>query len=376
MLAVGFDSSRGALRRRAKILAALSVAALLLHAALLGEVPLAWPGRDVARPPSPAVTVRMLSAAPAMPSTLPARVLAAPRAAPPPPLAAQRPRPRPTSLATAAAAEPQPAATATNEPPPAAPEQGAAAPVIEEALPQAGPDLPAQASAAKLGGEGEIPVYRTRIPPPLTLHYTVRRGALGGDGELRWRPSGDGYDLQLEVRIAGFSVLTQASEGAFDDAGVAPLRFTDQRMRRAPLAANFRRDGGTISFSGTSTQVPLLAGAQDRLSWMIQLAAVASAEPQRLAEGGKVAMLVAGARGDASVWVFRYLQHESVQTEAGTVHAAKLIREVREAYDSQVEVWLDPLRHHLPVRASLRTGPDGEGLDLLLQDVVLVPLPP
>ena len=95
-----------------------------------------------------------------------------------------------------------------------------------------------------------------------------------GSGDLQWRPDGDHYTLQLNGSAAGLNVLTQVSQGGFDAAGVAPQRFTDQRLRRSPQAANFQREAGKISFSGPSLELPLAPGVQDRLSWMIQLAAV------------------------------------------------------------------------------------------------------
>jgi hypothetical protein len=100
----------------------------------------------------------------------------------------------------------------------------------------------------------------------------------------------------LEARIAGVTLLIQTSEGTIDATGLAPTRFVDHRARRPAQAANFRRDLGTVTYSGPALAWPLLPGTQDRLSWMIQLAGVAAAEPELLVEGGQVAMVVVGAR--------------------------------------------------------------------------------
>jgi hypothetical protein len=35
------------------------------------------------------------------------------------------------------------------------------------------------------------PAYATRLPPPMTLRYTVRQGAATAQAELRWHPAGD-----------------------------------------------------------------------------------------------------------------------------------------------------------------------------------------
>lgn len=344
-----------------RVLLTLVGVALLLHAALLSGVQLGLPQpeRSAAAP----VQVRMLRAPDAVAAIV--APAAEPSVAPPPQPAAPQPAPArvPTPRVKAAASQavaavPPPPADVTNAAPAAS-----AASVTETRA----------AAATSASREGEIPLYRTLFPPPLTLHYALSRGALSGTGELQWRPADGQYQLRLEGRLAGRPVLVQHSQGGFDDAGIAPLRFTDQRMRRDVKAANFQRAVGKITFSGPSTEYPLLIGAQDRLSWMIQLAAVAAAEPQRTAPGGKVALYVVGARGDADLWIFRYVAHEDVATVAGPVAAVKFAREPRGAYDTQVEAWLDPTRHHLPVRARLSHAPDSEALELLLYDITPTP---
>jgi hypothetical protein len=207
----------------------------------------------------------------------------------------------------------------------------------------------------------------------VTLSYEVRRGFLRGTGEIRWQPAGAGYTLSLEARIAGVTLLTQTSQGGIDAAGIAPLRFVDTRARRAAQAANFRRESGTITFSGSSNEWPLLAGTQDRLSWMIQLAAIAAAEPQHLAEGGAIAMVVVGARGDASLWTLHYAGRENVETASGTVHAIKLVRDGSASGDTSADVWLDPARHYLPAQATLRSSSGALEYDLVLEQAEFGP---
>ena len=350
-----------------RVLLTLVGVALLLHTALLSglQLGLPQPERSTAAP----VQVRMLKAPDAVvavaPSAAEPAVTAPPAVEAPPPIAAPRPAPPRTQTPRVEAAASQ--AVAATPPAPAA-----SAPLLAE--PTAEPTTePVAVAAAPASREGEIPLYRTLFPPPLTLHYVLSRGALSGTGELQWRPAGDRYELRLDGRLAGINVLLQTSQGGFDDAGIAPLRFTDQRMRRDVKAANFQREVGKITFSGPSTEFPLLIGTQDRLSWMIQLAAVAAAEPQRLAPGGKVALYVVGARGDADLWVFRYVAHDTVVTGAGSVATVKFAREPRGPHDTRVEAWLDPARHHLPVRARLSNSPDGDALELLLQDIKPTP---
>jgi hypothetical protein len=270
--------------------------------------------------------------------------------------------------AAASASSATSAPTADAEPAIAA--ASAASPALA-ALAGASASASAVGPAAALVGAGEQPppTYRTSLPAAATLHYQVRRGFLRGDGEIRWQPAGDRYRLVLEARVAGLTLLVQTSEGAVDGAGLAPERFLDQRARRSPQAANFVRGSGRVTWSATTAEAPLLAGAQDRLSWMVQLAGIAAANPELLVEGGRIAMEVVGARGDAAVWTLRCAGSEDAETANGVVHAVKLVRDGRSAYDTTAEVWLDPARAYLPAHATLRNSAGGSEYDLLLERI-------
>ena len=126
----------------------------------------------------------------------------------------------------------------------------------------------------------------------MVLQYQLRRGGQSGSAELQWRQDGRRYDARLSGELAGQPVLQWSSRGGFDAAGVAPERFVTQGRRRSPQAVNFQREAGVISFSGPTIQHPLTAGAQDRLSWMLQLAAIAQAKPPKAGE--RISMQVAG----------------------------------------------------------------------------------
>ncbi len=276
------------------------------------------------------------------------------------------PPPEPTLVAVAKPAPPPPRRVTT---PPAEP-----APSQEEVAVPAEPVLVAAALTAQTTAEptqvaaaaqDELPQYRTQIPPAMNLHYNMHSGALRGTGDLTWRPGAKGYVARLDGRMAGFNILTWVSEGGFDAAGLAPVRYTDKRRGKSELAANFQRGAGKITFSGPSTEYPLLPGAQDRMSWMIQIAAIASADPKRLVAGARLSMYVVGARGDADVWAFRVQGVEEVATGDSPVQAIKLVREPRKPHDTRVEVWLAPSLHYLPARARLTS--EGSALELLMQ---------
>jgi Protein of unknown function (DUF3108) len=256
-----------------------------------------------------------------------------------------------------------PAAPAPPRTPP--PRQHAGPPAALERAPPPEADAPAEApAAAPPPGEAAPPVYATRAPGAATLRYEARRNQRSGQAELVWQPEADGYRLQLHGAGLGMGL---ASAGGFDGAGLAPLRHTEIRRGRELRAANFQRDSGRITYSGPAIEHPLLPGAQDRLSWLVQLAAVLNADAALAEPGTQLRMVVAGARGDAEVWLFTVQPPSDLDLPAGrVVGAVHLLREPRRAYDTEVQVWLDPAREHLPVQLWLRLRATGEGTELRL----------
>ena len=362
-------------RRRWVALGVLSAAAVLLHVAALGGLNWAWPATERAPLPNsstanatanPRVQVRVVDApAELRPVLAPAAPVAEPLAVSEPAVpaapmrvkvAATRAKPTPPAPSTPAADVER---TPDVEPPVTAPPLLLAVNTPALAAPSASPS-----------DDETIPHYRTRLPPATTLRYEVQRGMLRGIGDLTWRPQGEQYELKLDVRVSGLALLTQVSSGGFDAAGIAPLRFTDQRLRRSATAANFQRAADKITYSGSGSEFALRPGAQDRLSWMLQLAAIVAGDPQLAKAGAKVVMYVTGSHGDAGVWVFRCVGPEAVPVRGGSVTAIKFVREPRDAYDTTVQVWLDPQQHDLPVRATQKSGPNDEGYDLRLLEVL------
>jgi hypothetical protein len=223
--------------------------------------------------------------------------------------------------------------------------------------------------AAAPAGTSPTPIYPTRIPPSTRLHFRLQRGAAIGEASLHWRVDGAGYELELLASMPQGRTVEQRSQGGFDDAGLAPLRLADRRRGRDVRAANFQREHGKISFSGPRVEWPLFGGAQDRLSWLVQLVAIASA-PGSMREGAEVSMWVAGARGAFGIWRFEVRGRESLATAGGDALVWRLVREPAHPYDMRLEVWLDPARDHWPLRMRQTQVPGGEPLEWTLRDAV------
>lgn len=355
------------------VLLLLGVLALSLHGCLLEGVPM-----EGALLPSAAgeraAALHTRSLAEPGAEGPPADDATAPAAAEPPPVAPLI-RPQQALSRAEAVAAPEPVQAQT---PPAEPAQSVASSADAASTAQATEPASAPAAAAAPASvetaapvlrrvDRVVPTYKTRMPPATTLAYDIRRGILSGTGELSWRPEGGRYELQLRVGIASFNLLTQISQGGFDAAGLAPLRFTDQRGRRAARAANFQREAHKISYSGSHDEYALPDGAQDRLSWMIQLPAVLAAEPRRAVPGGEVLMVVSGARADVAVWSFAFVGVETIAGSHGKVRTLRFTRTPQGPRDVLADVWLDPANHHFPVRARLSHGDEDDVLELVLR---------
>jgi len=234
------------------------------------------------------------------------------------------------------------------------------------------PTTPGTEATAPADQAPPLPTYSTQLAPAATLHYELRRNALVGQATLHWQPTDSGYQVSLQGRIGGLPAVEGVSQGGFDAAGIAPLRYSESRRGRELRAANFQRGAGRITYSGPAVEHPLVPGAQDRLSWLVQLGAVLQANPALAQPGAQVAMLVAGSRGDALPWTFAVQGMEAVTLpDDSVVQALHLHRAPQRPYDNHVDVWLDPSRHHLPVRLRLQLRATGEGTDYRLQRLEL-----
>lgn len=178
------------------------------------------------------------------------------------------------------------------------------------------------------------------------------------NAELLWRNQGDSYNARLRYSAFGIARV-QTSQGQITDAGLAPERFSDKY--RSEVAAHFNYDQHKVTFSANTPDAPLLDGAQDRLSVLLQLGGLMASEPTRYASGSTFTIQTVGARS-ADMWLFTFLLTEKLELPGGTVLAVKLERIPREPYDQKVEVWLSPDLDYLPVRIRM-TETNGDSAD-------------
>jgi hypothetical protein len=202
-------------------------------------------------------------------------------------------------------------------------------------------------------------------PPPL---YATRHNSRAGSATLHWQHDGSSYRLTLEAQgTDGRPLLAQASTGDIDAHGVAPLRFVDRRAGGRQRAANFRREIGRIGYSGPGHEHPAWPGAQDRLSWLAQLAAILAAAE---VAPDALRLFVADATGQAGLWQLQRLGDGDTRAGADTVHWR---REPPRPEGLQIDLWLPAPgtgsadRAGWPRRLLFTVPRSGDQLELVLQ---------
>ncbi|MEZ0307791.1 MAG: DUF3108 domain-containing protein [Ramlibacter sp.] len=268
------------------------------------------------------------------------------------------PEPAPASPAAQAVA---PTAAADPAPrPPAAPR------TLPVATPPAEPARPVTAEAPPAPPAPQVataPRAALAIPGSMRLRYQVDIQARGqtvqGQGELTWRHDGESYEARLELKSPLLPARTQHSTGRLTAGGLAPLRFSDRN--RSEEATHFEREKGKVSFSSNRPDAPLLTGTQDRLSVMLQLAAMVAGEPSKFPPGTTISIPTATTR-EAEPWLFIVEGEEDLALPGGKMRGLKLVRNPRKEFDSKVELWLAPGMDYAPVRLRL-TQPNGDSAD-------------
>ena len=389
-------------RPRRGLVLALLAAVLLLHGLLLGELgrgqlPSPRPGPL----PAPVVWTRSV-AVPVVPPTVPPpqtqpqtppqeppqeppqqplqerpqeRLQEASQQPPHPPAperhAAPVPRPEPMAKPPA----PAEAAATSSARAAAAPPLSASSPAVATPPPVAVAPSPSLAAAAAddtdepetaAPGGSAPPLYATRLPGPAQLRFQLRRGPHHGQALLRWEPADeDRYAISFDATLGGRPLFEQRSTGRSGAHGLSPERFQDKRRGRAAQHATFDADAQRIAFSGRAPDLPLWAGAQDRLGWIVQLAGIVAAAAQPPED---VRLHVVGARGGAGPWTFVARGIDEVATPLGPVQALRYERAPAVLRDQRVEAWLDPARGYWPVKLRLTPVLGGAPLELLLEE--------
>ncbi|WP_232834297.1 DUF3108 domain-containing protein [Rhodoferax ferrireducens] len=343
-----------------KVLLALTAAVLLAHLALLQATPMnlglsqtGLPSAFITRSLAPVPVAQNAAKQPLTPAARPKRKAPAPaRTTSPPPLglhaSSSEPAPAPPVLEQAERPDPSPS------------EIAAAQVEAAEAQVEAPPDTEQEALPPRPPRDRLMSVSAVTLPSSVRFKYQVETNKFpfSANAELLWKQNGEEYDARLEISAFG-QARVQTSRGQLTPEGLAPLRFSDKF--RSEVAAHFNRAQGKVTFSANTPDVPLLAGAQDRLSILIQLAAMIAGDPDHFPPATTIALQAIGPR-DADTWLFTIGEKETLSLPGGQQATLKLVRNPRQEFDQKVELWLAPALGYLPVRIRI-TEPNGDFVD-------------
>ena len=227
--------------------------------------------------------------------------------------------------------------------------------------------IPATTASASAAVDGAN--LSATVPPSARLLYNLTGQARKLDytarGEVIWRQDGQHYALRLSVSAFLIGARSQTSEGDITPQGLAPRRYADQW--RGEQAAHFNRETQRITFSANTPDVPLLPGAQDRLSLSVQIGALMAANPARMAPGTSLTLQTANTRA-AEPWTFTSDGEERLDLPFGVIQAFKFSRAPRREFDTRVEVWIAPSLNHAAVRIRVTQG-NGDFVDQVLRAI-------
>lgn len=282
-------------------------------------------------------------------------------------------------------------ATQAQAPMPPSARAMAAAPATPVARPLASPLSPARRTPTGAGGAlrhvpsdaGAWPVYATQVPPSTTLRYAlVQTGAAAsaaGAAELEWQRGAGSFSLRLGATVGDRPPREWQSTGGFDGAGVAPGRLVEREKGRDRRAVTFDRASAVVRLASAPGAPAVAPGAQDRWSWVAQVAAIVEAAARRGERPTHWDLQVAGLRGDLERWTFRVLPPGDPPPELrqGNQLSARpdrapallhLLRATEQPYDLRIEAWLSPSLHHLPAGLRMSTPPGPWSLSLWRRD--------
>lgn len=342
-----------------RLLVGVCAAVVLAHLLLLQSVAAHWRPALAAMQRPLQLRSLTLNAPPVNTAAQPAPA----NAAAAPPAAATQPKAQSRALVAAAENPGSDLPKADVRPAPEATETVAILqPPVAPPEPLAAPPNPPETAAAPVPSGGGPAIT---LPASARLKYEVQAQSKGNqyqaNAELLWRHDGQQYEARMEVSAFLIGSRLQTSQGTLGPAGLQPLRFSNKS--RNEQAAHFDYPGSRIRFSANTPDAPLLAGTQDRVSVVLQLASLVAGEPLRYASGGSISLPTVGQR-DVDQWVFQIEEAAPVNLPGGEELAVKLIRQPRREFDITVEIWLAPAQGYLPVRIKL-TQANGDFVDQL-----------
>ncbi|MGV7245077.1 DUF3108 domain-containing protein, partial [Caballeronia sp. M23-90] len=219
----------------------------------------------------------------------------------------------------------------------------------------------ASAAAAKPAASGD----KFDVPPTGDLRYdTLINGVMNQTGTIHWINSAQHYEMVVSIPLPFVGPFVYSSKGHIDSFGIAPEQYSEQRGRRAADITVFDRSTKQLVYTRTPNSQPLVDGAQDRFSVVMQLASLVRGSPDTY-KPGVVRQFSVADNDSNELWPIETVGDENVQARDGNVQARHFTRLARRDNDRRrLDIWLAPSIGWLPVRI-VQTEPNGLQIELL-----------
>ncbi|MES2038790.1 MAG: DUF3108 domain-containing protein [Pseudomonadota bacterium] len=261
------------------------------------------------------------------------------------------------TVAPVIAPEPEPAPAQTAEIPLEVKESSPVLPT--ETKPEARADE-ASGPISKDNSNSEGPqTYPVRTPQTGKISMRIvrtepNRSPVYGDGEINWEFKTGRYkmsiDATLDLLLTSVNLYQMRSEGVIDVYGITPATSSEKRRNRSETATHFDHSNKSVSFSSSNKTAEIKDGVQDKASFIMQLAGIGYADPEKFQSGREIRLQVAEER-DVTTFVFVVTAFEEVDTKAGKIMAWHVVRPPRPgSYNSKLEVWLAPDQNWYPIQ--------------------------
>jgi hypothetical protein len=197
-----------------------------------------------------------------------------------------------------------------------------------------------------------------------------------GSASLQWQHQAERYQLDIEAGIriifAKINLYQLHSRGRLGALGIAPETCEENRLRRAPTATHFLYDEQQISFSATDKKITLEAGAQDKASVILQLAAIGNADESQFYPNWQITIQVAEEK-EANLFSFIVVGKEDIETGLGYQATWHVVRPPKPGtYNSRLDIWFAPQLGWYPMQI---TSTESNGTVTLQNVTKITPLP-
>lgn len=233
------------------------------------------------------------------------------------------------------------------------------------AIAKPAPDQAEQDASSITGNDNsdaELPFYPAASLTNAQLKMAIQRQEPGknpvyGEGEISYSKNSDKlYQIELRASLsllfASINLYQLSSQGQVVSGlvGFQPHQMNEKRRNRPETATHFDAANRSVTFSASNKTLNTSAQVQDKASFLLQLSAIALANPDFIQSGQKIHLQVAEER-EMTVFSFEVVAQETLQTKAGPMPSWHLRRPAKAgAYNSVLEIWLAPAQQWLPVQ--------------------------